>query len=166
MVKELIISGYRSQHTALLARTALSRQQDELSLSSEDIAVVSRGNSGEVMILESIKLVAEQPTKDSVWKILAKVLFPREDHNGTKQAAEQEQLESMGISSRSAERISKVVPKGATAVLVMADENSRSQTSATLSAFHGTVTRVRLQCGDSASDLAALMNPQNKEMEK
>jgi hypothetical protein len=72
----------------------------------------------------------------------------------------------MGISSRSAERISKVVPKGATAVLVMADENSRNQTSATLSAFHGTVTRVRLQCGNSASDLAALMSPQNKEMEK
>jgi uncharacterized membrane protein len=166
MVKELIISGYRSQHTALLARTALARQQDELSLSSEDIAVVSRGNSGEVTILESIKLVAKQPTNDSVWKILAKVLFPREDHNGTEQAAEQGQLESIGISSRSAERISKVVPKGATAVLVMADENSRNQTSATLSAFHGTVTRVRFPCGDSASDLAALTNPQNKEMEK
>jgi hypothetical protein len=48
-------------------------------------------------------------------------------------------------------------------VLVMADENSRNQTSATLSAFHGTVTRVRLQCGGSASDFAALMNPQNQE---
>jgi uncharacterized membrane protein len=159
MVKELIISGYRSQHTALLARTALSRQQDELSLSPEDIAVVSRGNSGEVTILESIKLVAKQPTKDSVWKILAKALFPRKDPNGAEQAAKQGQLESIGISSRSAERISKVVPKGATAVLVMADENSRTQTSATLSAFHGTVTRVRLQCGGSASDLAALMQP-------
>jgi uncharacterized membrane protein len=159
MVKELIISGYRSQHAALLARTALSRQQDELSLSSEDIAVVSRGNSGEVTILESIKLEAKHSGNDSVWKILAKVLFPREDHNGAKQAAEQGLLESIGISSRSAERISKVVPKGATAVLVMADENSRSQTSATLSAFHGTVTRVRLQRSDSASDLAALMQP-------
>jgi hypothetical protein len=42
MVKELIISGYRSQHTALLARTALSRQQDELSLSPEDIHVLLR----------------------------------------------------------------------------------------------------------------------------
>jgi uncharacterized membrane protein len=166
MTKELIVSGYRSQHTALLARTALSRQQDELSLSPEDIAVVSRGKSGEVTILESIKLEANHLGSDSIWKILAKVLFPREYHNGTKQAAEQEQLESMGISSRSAERISKVVPKGATAVLVMADENSRSQTSATLSAFHGTVTRVRLQCDGSASNLAALMNPQNQEMEK
>jgi uncharacterized membrane protein len=166
MEKELIISGYRSQHTALLARTALARQQDELSLSSEDIAVVSRGNSGEVTILESIKLEANHLGGDSVWKVLAKILFSREDHNGTKQAAEQGQLESIGISSRSAERISKVVPKGATAVLVMADENSRTQTSATLSAFHGTVTRVRLQRGDSASDLAALMNPQYLEMEK
>jgi hypothetical protein len=45
MTKELIVSGYRSQHTALLARTALSREQDELSLSSQGIAVVSRGRS-------------------------------------------------------------------------------------------------------------------------
>jgi uncharacterized membrane protein len=128
-------------------------------LPSEDIAVVSRANNGEVTIIESIKLEAKKPGNDSVWKILAKVLFPREDHNGTKQAAEQEQLESIGISFRGAERISKVVPKGSTAVLVMADENSRNQTSATLSALHGTVTRVRLQCDGSASDLAAVMNP-------
>ena len=121
--------------------------------------MVTRGNSGEVSILESIKLVAKHPTNDSIWRILAKVLFPREDHNGTEQAAEQEQLESMGISSRSAERISKVVPKGATAVLVMADENSRNQTSATLSAFHGTVTRVRLHSDRCETRLASTIQP-------
>jgi hypothetical protein len=57
MAKGLIVSGHPFQHSALLARTALSRQQDELSLSSQDIAVVSRADNGEVTILESVMLV-------------------------------------------------------------------------------------------------------------
>ena len=102
MAKELIVSGYPSQHTALLARTALSRQQDELSLSPQDIAVVSRADNGEVTILESVMLVDKTLRTNSALKILAEVLFPAEDQNGTKHQAEQEQLDSIGIDSCSA----------------------------------------------------------------
>jgi uncharacterized membrane protein len=159
MVKELIISGYPSQHTALLARAALSRQQDELSLSSQDIAVVSRADNGEVTILESVMLVDKGPRTNSALKILSEVLFPVEDQNGTKHLAEQEQLDSIGIDSRSAARIAKIVPKGATAVLVIADENSRTRTSAILSALQGSVTRVRLHCDRCETRLASTMQP-------
>jgi uncharacterized membrane protein len=156
---ELIVSGYPSQHAALLARTALSRQKDELSLSPQDIAVVSRADNGEVTILESVMLVDKTPRINSALKILAEVLFPVEDQNGTKHLAEQEQLDSIGIDSRSAARIAKTVPKGATAVLVIADENSRTRTSAILSALQGRVTRVRLHCDRCETDLASTMQP-------
>jgi uncharacterized membrane protein len=159
MVKELIVSGYPSQHTALLARAALSRQQDELSLSSQDIAVVSRADNGEVTMLESIKLVKKELRTSSALKTLAMALFPVKDQNGTKHQAEQEQLDSIGIDSRSAARIAKIVPKGANAVLVIADENSRTRTSAILSAFQGSVTRVRLHCDRCETDLASTMQP-------
>jgi uncharacterized membrane protein len=159
MTKELIVSGYPSQHTALLARAALSRQQDELSLFSQDIAVVSRADNGDVTMLESIKLVKKEPRNNSALNILAEVLFPAEDQNGAKRLAEQEQLDSIGIDSRSAARIAKIVPKGATAVLVIADENSRTRTSAILSAYQGSVTRVRLHCDRCETDLASTMQP-------
>jgi uncharacterized membrane protein len=144
MSKELIISGYPSQHAALLARTTLSRAQNKIPLANQNIAVICRGENGELTILESIMLGVKHPSNDSVWKTLAQALFPEEDDSGTKQRAEQEWLESIGIDPRSAERISKVVPKGSTAVLVMAEENSRTRIKAILSALQGNVTRVRL----------------------
>jgi len=158
MSKELIISGYPSQHAALLARATLSRQQNKIPLANQNIAVIYREENGDLTILESIMLGVKNSSNDSVWKTLAQALFPEEDDNGTKQRVEQEWLESIGIDPRSAERISKVLPKGSTAVLVMADENSRTRINAILSASHGTITRVRLHWGRADNELTAIKN--------
>jgi uncharacterized membrane protein len=158
MSKELIISGYPSQHAALLALTTLSRQHNKIPLANQNIAVIYREENGELTILESIILGVKLPSNESVWKTLAQALFPEEDDSGTKQRAEQEWLESIGIDPRSAERISKVVPKGSTAVLVMADENSRTRITAILSALHGTITRVRLHWDRADNELTAIKN--------
>jgi uncharacterized membrane protein len=159
MVKELIISGHPSQHSALLARTALSRQQDELSLSFQDIAVVSRTANGDITFLESIMLTGKAPGTDSVLKILAKALLPEDDHKGTNQPTRQERLESFGIDSRSAARITKTILKSAAVVLVVVEKKSHAQTSAILSAFQGSVTRTRLHCDGRDNCLTVAMKP-------
>jgi uncharacterized membrane protein len=158
MSKELIISGYPSQHAALLARATLSRQQNSIPLANQNIAVIYREENGDLTILESIMLSVKHSSNDSVWKTLAQALFPEEDDSGAKQRVEQEWLESIGIDRRSAERISKVVPKGSTAVLVIADENSRTRINAILSAFNGTITRVRLRWDRVDNELTAIKN--------
>jgi uncharacterized membrane protein len=144
MVKELIISGHPSQHSALLVLTALSRQQDELSLSIQDIAVVSRTANGDITFLESIMLTEKAPDTGNVLRILAEALFPEDDHKGTNQPTRQERLESIGIDSRSAASITKTIQKSAAVVLVLVEKNSQTQTSSILSAFQGGVTRIRL----------------------
>jgi uncharacterized membrane protein len=146
MVKELIISGYPSQHSALLVQTALSRQQDELSLPFQDIAVVSRTDNGDITYLEPIMLTEKAPGTGSVLKILAEALFHEDDHKGTNQPTRQERLESIGIDSGNAARITKTILKSAAVVLVLVEKKSHAQTLAILSAFQGSVTRIRLHC--------------------
>jgi uncharacterized membrane protein len=143
MKKELIIAGYASQHAALLARTALSRQQHELSMSAKDIAVVSRENNGHVTIFESISLGKGSRIDASFWKTLAELLFAETDC-GAKQPTGQNQLESIGIHPPLAERICSALPKGGGAILLMIDKDFRSEASAILSACQGTVIRVQL----------------------
>jgi uncharacterized membrane protein len=146
MVKELIISGYPSQHSALLVQTALSRQQDELSLSFQDIAVVSRTANGDITYLGPVMLMEKAPGTGSALKTLAEALFHEDDHKGKNQPARQARLESIGIDSRSAERITKTILKSAAVVLVLVEKKSHAQTLAILSAFQGSATRIRLRC--------------------
>jgi uncharacterized membrane protein len=144
MGKELIIAGYSSQHAALLARTALSRQQNELSISTKDIAVVTRANNGQVTILESVTLGEETQIIDSFWTTLAELLFSGADA-GTAQSADRNQLESIGINPLMAKRISDILQKGSTAVFLITDAAFEPQASAMLSASQGNVLRIRLE---------------------
>lgn len=161
MAKELIIAGYPTQHAALLARAALSRQQDDLSISTKDVAVVCRENNGHVTILESISIGKVHPRNDSFWKTLAELLFPENTTGDNTQLDIQNKLKAIGIDPQIEERIAQAVPLGSTALLVMASIDSRSQVSALLSACQGTVTQIRLECDGSESCLNNLKNTPN-----
>lgn len=158
-MKELVVAGFPSEHVALLARVTLARQQAELRLSSTDIAVISRENSGELTSLEAIRLAANLPDMGSALKILARMLFPEDDSGNGKQNADLDRLNSIGIDSKSAQRIANAVPRGAAALMVIANEKSHTQVAAILSAMNGKVTRAHLHCDDCEAELAAVLQP-------
>lgn len=142
-MNELIVAGYPSPHAALLAESALFRQQTELSISCSDVAVLSRVEDDLTTIRESIRLNKENGADPGFWKRFAGLLFPPLDDT-VELSSIQAILNSIGIDETAQKRIEEALPIGTTGVLVLASDRSGERVEGMLSGFQGTLLRIRL----------------------
>lgn len=154
-MKELILAGYPTSHSALLASAVLSRQKNELSIADADVAVLSRGDGDSTTIREPVSLSKiNQPDKD-FWKKISRLLFPPVDGNPDLSSIESKLME-IGIDQPDLERINAAMPVGTTGVLVLADKAVADRVTGILAGFQGTVTQVHLKAENPREALQAM----------
>ena len=96
-MRNLIAARFDDAHTAFLARAALARLQRELSLSGQDLAVVTREAGGEIVLHEAISLGTERETHPTFWEILVSLLFDAGPSAGAGGDATAAKLAATGI---------------------------------------------------------------------
>ena len=96
-MSDLIVARFDDAHTAFLARAALARMQDELSLTGHDLAVVTREAGDEVTLQEAIHLSREREMHPTFWETLLCLLFAPGSSPATGGEATSASLTAIGI---------------------------------------------------------------------
>ena len=80
---ELIIAGFGSTYTAYLARAALARTQEQLGIATADVAIILRGDDGNVAIQQTHNRNARKNGSSAFLEALADLLFIPESSGDT-----------------------------------------------------------------------------------
>ena len=154
-MKELIVAGYPTTHSALLAGAVLSRQKNELMIANDDVAVLSREENDYTTIREPVSLSKQNQTDKDFWKRLSRLLFPpnQETVDLNSNAA---RLSSLGISETEQQRIDITIPPGTTGVLVLVDKGAADRVMGILDGFQGAAIQVHLKIENPREALQAM----------
>lgn len=152
-MKDLILAGYPTSHSALLASAVLSRQQKELMLADDDIAVLSRETFDLTTIRESVSLSKNNQPDKNFWKSLSRLLFPVPDETVDLPPTK---LSALGIDEIAIESINAAIPAGTTAILVLAEKTFAGRVAGILGGFQGAVTRIPLLTDNPKQTLHAI----------
>ena len=125
-MSNLIVARFDDAHSALLARAALARLQRELSLSEQDIAVVTREEGCEIVLHQAIGLGTERQIRPTYWEILVSLLFDTGPSAGAGGSAAAAKLAPIGIDAAFRSHFA---------------EQGQAETSALLVSSTGPVTR-------------------------
>ena len=164
-VTELIVSKFDTLHAALLARAALGRIQDAMSLTDEDIAVVSAGEKGQVRLFESVDACCELP-RDTFWTVLIKLLSVAgdEEPDGVSRETTSAKLAAVGVDAESMLSFIEQVRAGFSALLVLVHGPAmRNQVLGVLRGFQGHISRNTLRGDDREAWLRALSDSPAEE---
>ena len=143
MICELIVVGYSDPHTAFLARAALARLQGELSLSGQDVAIVTRDEAGETHVLEPVTLDSGPDVDATFWASLVALFFSREALTPADSDAIVEKLAALGIDPAFRSRIPKQIQPGTAALLVrVRGATTRDQVLGVLRGLGGEIAQV------------------------
>ena len=155
---ELIISGFDTSHTAFLARAALGRMQNAMSLPDDDIAVVNVGEDEHVRLCESMDVLCGLP-HDTFWVVLIKLLSVAgdEEPDGVSRETAAAKLAAVGVEAESMRSFIERGRAGCSALLVLARGPAmRDQVLGVLRGFQGHILRNTLRGEDRGAWLRAL----------
>lgn len=151
-MKELMMASYPSRHAAYLAQTVLSRQQSDLDLPHKDIAVITRDSETQYQISESLPLGT--PQLAGFWKILTEYIFSTQPEQS---GPTEELLQKIGIDSTIRVNLSRRIPVGSTAILLLTPQNASAKVASILKNCQGDVYRIDLKLNDSERGLKTLI---------
>jgi uncharacterized membrane protein len=75
IITELVVAGFGNTHTVFLARAALARLQEELGMAVDDVAMIVRGDEGELTIQQALSRDAGKNGASAFWVTLADLFF-------------------------------------------------------------------------------------------
>ena len=141
-MSELIVAGFEDGHSAFLARAALARLQKECAINGCDVAVVSRGEKGDVTLREAVELNGHRALHEAFWKTLVDLLFfpHRLSRDGTSLA----RMTVIGIDERFIAETEKTVVPGSSAILILVSGTTRDRVLGVLRGCGAKTKRTRL----------------------
>ena len=144
IVIELILASFDRPHTALLARAALARlQQDEMS-EAHDFAIVSWKEGENPSMQESIDLFANRKGMDTFWRKLVELLSVASREGVADGSAESDRLSAIGISDSFLNEVKMAIRPGGSVLLVLTTDETQSRVQGVISGFSGTMHFARL----------------------
>ena len=150
-MSDLIIAGFDDAHTAFLARAALARLQDELSLSGRDMALVTRAAGGEIDLQEPIPLIDERQVVPTFWKTLVSLLLAPSPSTGMGGDLMSAELTAIGIDATFRSHLVKQVQaETATLLVLVTGPATRDQVLGVLRGFQGEIMVAELTGDDQA----------------
>jgi uncharacterized membrane protein len=120
IVTELIVTGYGDVYTVFLARAALARLQEELGMTTDDVAMVLRGADGNVALQQTLNRHAGRNESSTFWETIADQLFAPESSPGSATGAESENRATVGIDPAFMSRVVNQLQLCESALLVRA----------------------------------------------
>ena len=148
-MSDLIVAGFDGAHTAFLARAALARMQNELSLLGEDLAVVTRDAGGDITIQETTGLSGEREMHPTYWRTLLSLLFGPPSPTGVGGEATSASLTAIGIDAAFRTRLAKQLRPETSALLVLVNRPAiRDKVLGVLHGFQGEIMRTELTGDD------------------
>jgi uncharacterized membrane protein len=144
-MSELVVAGFEDAHTAFLAGAALARMQKDLALNRQDVAVVTREESGAVSVREAVEIASAPAQHKAFWQTLVGLLLPAPGPEGEDDAAEASaRLASIGVDETFASCVAKTVRPDTSAVMVLATSDARDRVIGILRGFKARIARGRL----------------------
>ena len=164
---DLIISEFDTSHVAFLARAALGRMQDAMSLPEYDVAVVSAGENGHVRLCESVD-VRDGSRQDTFWSALINLLSVAGDGepNGVSRETARAKLTAVGLEAESVRSFVERDRSSFSALFVLTQGRAmRDQVLGVLLGFQGHILRNTLRGDDREAWLRALSDSDAVEEE-
>ena len=158
---ELIVAGFEDGHSAFLARAALARLEKELPISGCDVAVVSRGEEGDVTLREDVELNGRIALHEAFWKTLVDILFFPDLPASAETSLGR--LAAIGIDEQFIADTEKTVAPGSSAILIVVSPATRDRVQGVLRGCGGKTRRIRLIGEDRKQWLARLSGGQAGE---
>ena len=156
---ELVVAEFHGAQTAFMARAALGRLQNQLSLLAENIVVVSLSADGRVSLSESLD-VTERRTKEiqeTFWNTLVHLLVTSDTSKGPDRATALSRIAEIGIDAQCASCFDRRRPSQSSALLALVDSPTmRKQVLGVLNGFHGRIKRCKLKGDDQNEWVRAL----------
>ena len=148
-MSDLIVAGFDGAHTAFLARAALARMQNELSLLGEDLAVVTRDAAGDIALQETTCLSGDREMHPTHWRTLLSLLFAPRSPTGVGGEATSASLTAIGIDAAFRARLAEQVRPETSALLVLVNRPAiRDKVLGVLHGFQGEIMRTELTGDD------------------
>ena len=164
---ELIVSEFDNPNTAFLARAALGRMQDAMSLPDDDIAVVNARKNGRVKLCEAMD-VGCGLRRGTFWGALISLLSAARDGEPGDVSRESAcaKLATVGIDAENVRSFIEQDRSGFSALLVLTHERAmRDQVLGVLRGFQGHILRSTLRGDDREAWLRALSGSPAEEGE-
>jgi uncharacterized membrane protein len=163
-MNDLIIAGFEDAHTAFLARAALARLQEELSLPGHDLAVLTREAGGEIALHEAITLSSERKMHPPFWKTLVNLLLAPGPSTGTGGDSASAKLAAIGIDATFRNHLAKQVRAETSALLVLVPGPAiRDQVLGVLRGFQGEIMQTELMGDDREAWRRTLLGTRQME---
>ena len=148
-MSKLIVARFDDAHTALLARAALARLQREISLSGQDVAVVTREEGGEIVLHEAIGLGTQRELRPTYWEVLVSLLFDARPSAGAGGDATAAKLAATGIDAAFRNHFAGRAQAETSALLVAnAGPVTRDKVLGVLRGFQGEIVQTELTGDD------------------
>ena len=142
---ELIISGFEDAQTAFLARAALARVQMDPTLRTQDVAVVTRAESGEVAVHQAVASADRGRDEKTFWESLADVLFSPSPALGNISESASRNLTAVGIRLDALRRLAEGLHPCNSALLALTHEpTSRDRVLGVLHSSRGRTVQMTL----------------------
>ena len=155
---ELIVAGFSEGHTAFLARAALARLQKECAINGYDVAMVSRGEKGDITLREDVELNGHRALHEAFWKTLVDLLlFPHRTADAKTSLA---RLSAIGIDERFIADTENTIVPGGSAILIVVSTATRDRVQGVLRGCGAKTKRIRLIGEDRKQWLAKLSGGQ------
>ena len=146
IVTELIVAGFDDTHTVFLARAALARLQKEAGMATNDVAIVLRGDDGNVAVQQNLQRNADRNESSTFWETFADLLFAPESSTGTATEAVSGKGAAVGIDPNSVIRVADQLRLCKSGLFVLArDLAQRERVVGVLQGFDTELARVPLQ---------------------
>ena len=149
---DLIVAGFTSPHSALLARAALARVRKELSLRWDDLAVLIREEGDEPILLEVARLRSEEDLRDegempgSFWDTLIGRVLASDSPVEADANAATAKLAELGIDEVAKAELAVLLRTRASSLLVfVAGRVIRDQVLGVLRGFQGEIALTQLK---------------------